>query len=380
MRGLAKGEQSTALNPVIQVFTRLGELLQDPVEATYQTYDIHDTSKDPVEKVASTPLDLALITDPSPGNKLGTGRFYLSVGDTTNYAYGTHRVVFKYKMVTGGREYQQLVDFEVLDAGDYPSGQPFITYASTRDMVKLGFTPATTDPRAMHLHLHQASLNIEAFTERFFEPRYMQYYVDGGGTPVLYIDEAIIALDTAYSTSREAGGAETVEALDNSLFRVYNRAVDGILNPDDRANPSLSMLATSRIPGVTGPYGRSVWPQGSQNVRVDAVFGYTDPEPGNDRILIGSTPFDMRQIIGVLASRAICDPRLKDKAAQQPGLVKKYQTRDQMIEFYGASGNVSYTGGLTGDSLLDQKLLRFTKPARLRYTDRTEFGTGRSAG
>jgi hypothetical protein len=374
MRGLAKGEQSTATNPALQAFTRSGELLKDPVEGTFTIYDIHDTGKDPVVKGATTPLNLALVTDVSPGHKLGTGRFYMPSGDTTAYAYGAHRVVFRYKMETGGREYVQNIDFEVLDAGDYPSGQSFVTYASTRDMVKFGFLGATVDPRAMHLHLHQASLAIEAFTERFFEPRYLQMRINGSEVSVQFLEEAIIALDTAYTTSREAGGAETVEALDDSLFRVYNRAVDGLLNPDDRHNPQIAMVQTSRIPGVTGPYGRFAWPGGRQNVRIDAVFGYTDPEPNNDRVLIGTTPIDLRQIIGVLASRAICDPRLKDKAVQLPGLVKKYQTRDQMIEFYGASGNVNYTGGLTGDSLLDQKLLRFCKPARLRYTDREVVG------
>jgi hypothetical protein len=153
---------------------------------------------------------------------------------------------------------------------------------------------------------------------------------------------------------------------------VFNRHNNGLLNPDDRYNPQVSLVETRRIAGVTAIDGDFTWPFGKQNIQITGVFGFTDPDVQPDEVLIGHTPEDFVQIIGTLASRFLDNPDMSSIATWKPGLVRAYRTRDQQISFYGASGNVSYTGGLTGDALIDQMLLRFVKPARLAYAERDE--------
>ena len=370
MRGLTKGEESTSTNPALQLFIRLGEFLADPISATYRIEDIHNPDVAPVVKVANTSFNLDDIG--LGGNRLGVGRYYIPVGlsTSTDFSYGTHRVVCNYVMVTGGRSYSQVIDFEVLDAAYFPTGDSYIGYATTRSLVDNGFLPFSYAPEKVHRHIRRASIELENITSRFFEPRYFQMDLDGMVSTALFVDEAIIAVEKVEVVATDGSGVETLEAFDSSLYRVYNRHLDGLLNPDDRDNPLLSMGRTRYVPGVTSSHGESHWPSGKQNIRITGVFGFTDPDPRSDKILIGHTPDDFQQILGVMIDRFLTDPTLSSMATQQPGLVKSYKTRDQAIHFYGASGNVSYTGGWTGDTLLDQKLQRFVKPARVRYTER----------
>lgn len=368
MRGLTKGEQSITLNPVLQVFTRSGELLVDPISGTFTIEDITDPCSDPVIKAGPTPLDL---NDAPAGHKLGTGRFYIPTGTTTSWSYGTHRVVFNYVMVAAGRTYQQIVHFEVLHPTQYPTGQAYIGYAATSDLYRDGFYVKTAmGPEKLQPHIHRISSFLEAVTDRFFGPRYLALKLNSDGKDILYIDEAIVAVEKVEAVARNATGADDTSLLDPEGYRVFNRHLDGLLNPDDRSNPLLSRVADESL--LLGGFR---WPYGNQNLLVTGVFGFMDPEPQSDRVLIGRTPADFVQIIGALTRRYFLDPTLSSKNIWQPGRVKKYKTRDQMLELYGASGNVNYTGGLTGDEMIDQMLQRFIKPARLSYpSDRMHDG------
>lgn len=372
MRGLARGEQSTGTEPFLQLITREGEFLKDPIEGSFIIEDVHDPAQTPTTKVTQTSLSLDLVAD--SGHKLGTGRFYVPTGDTTDWAYGTHRAVCTYKMVAGGRDYKQIIEFEILSPTLFPTGQDYVGYTSTMALYRDEFFVISgMSPEKLHAHIRRASLEIENHTERYFEPRYVEQYLNGSNRPLLFLDEAIVALESISTISRDADGVETLEAYDAAGYRVFNRHLDGLLNPDDRHNPRVALVETNYIPGVTGAYGEFNWPFGRRNLLVKGVFGYTDPGAQSDNVLIGHTPDDFVQIIGVMVSRYLEDPAMTNIGTWKPGLVKTYKTRDQQIQFYGASGNVDYTGGITGDSLLDQKLLRFAKPARLAYPEREEY-------
>ena len=375
MRGLAKGEQSTSTAPILQLITREGEFLKDPVEGSYIIEDVRDPDLTPTTRVNLTSLNLDPIA--SAGHKLGTGRFYIPTGDTSAWAFGTHRVVYTYKMETGGRDFKQIIEFEILNPTTFPTGQDYVGYASTmalyRDAI---FLLSGITPEKLHPHIRRVSLELENYTDRFFEPRYVEQYLDGSCRPVLFLDEAVIALESVSTVTRDADGAETTEDYDAAAYRVFNRHLDGLFNPDDRHNPKLTMVETTQIPGVTGVHGEFQWPSGRQNILVKGVFGYTDPGAMSDKVLIGHTPDDFVQIVGTMVSRYIGDPTLTSVSTWRPSLIKSYKTRDQQIQFYGASGNVDYTGGVTGDAMLDQKLLRFVKPIRLSYPERAQYDRG----
>lgn len=370
MRGLTQGEQSSSTNPVLQLFARKGEILQDPISGSFVIEEVRDPAGSVNEKVASTPLDLDLVG--AGGHKLGPGRFLIPTGTTTAWVYGSYRVVYNYVMETDGRTYTQVIPFEVLKATNFPTGRGYVGYVSTFQLYDSEFfTIDGMPPDKLHPHILRESLRLEGLTERFFEPRFLEMKLDGQPSAVLFVDEAIIAMEKVEAISRSPNSAAATTSLyDASSYRVFNRHLDGLLNPDDRYNPQIGLVESTRIAGVTAIDGDFEWPYGRQNILATGIFGFTDPEPDGDDVLIGNTPLDFVQIIGTLVSRFVENPDLSNIATWKPGLVKGYKTRDQQISFYGASGNVSYTGGLTGDALIDQMLQRFVKPARLDYPER----------
>jgi hypothetical protein len=142
------------------------------------------------------------------------------------------------------------------------------------------------------------------------------------------------------------------------------------MNPDDRDDPRLSVLRDDIAGYMTLGW---LWPTGDRNLAVRGVFGFLDPEPESDGVLIGHTPEDFIHIIGILVGRFVDDPSMSSPATWAPGKIKMYKTRDQQIQFYGVSGGgtgLNYIGGLTGDIMVDQMLIRFLRPARLDFIER----------
>lgn len=372
MRGLAKGEQSSATNPVLQLITRSGEFLTDPVEATYKVEAVTTPSGTPNVEVAQAPVNLDLVAD--GGQKLGDGRFYIPTGDTSSWAYGTHRAVCTYKMETGGREFTQVTEFELISATLFPSGQNFVAYVTTRDLYADGlFTFAGNAPETLHRHINRASQYIEQVTMRFFEPRYMAYRTGGQKTTQLLLDEAIVAIEGIDTASRDAEGAETFEEMDKGIYQVYNRHMDGLINPDDRHNPRIATKPNSVFESANTYVEVGLWPPGRQNIRIRGIFGFVDPSPQSDRIAIGAPPADLQQVIMALVDRYVDDPALGSVQTQSPGKVRSYRTRDQSIQFWGNAETSSGSGGWTGDPMLDQILQRYVKPAKLSFPDRDPF-------
>jgi hypothetical protein len=191
----------------------------------------------------------------------------------------------------------------------------------------------------------------------------------------MFVEDAICAIHdvAAVELSPNNADVQTVSTFDPDSYRVYNRHLSGVYNPDDRHDPKVSLLETRRIAGVTTyTSGDFAWPFGTQNIRLRGVFGYTDPDPETDHVLMGHTPDDLIYVIATLMSRYAEDPTFSNLGTHKPGLVRTYKTRDQMISFYNASGNVSYSGGFTGDATLDEIINKYRGPVKLSYPERTE--------
>jgi hypothetical protein len=308
--------------------------------------------------VSSTDVDLDV-------DKLSTGRFVINTGPTTSWACGTHRAVCRYKLVDGGREYIQTIYFEVLDAVNYPTGQDYKGYVTTRSLYEQGVAGfSSSPPETLHPSIVKVAQYLETQLKRFFEPRYVEYLINGSGKRVLPLQEAIIAIEEVAEVDKLSDNTYDATAYGTDGYEVFNRHLQGMLQPDDRHNPQLHTISDF----VNGRYQLGyLWPAGYKNLRIKGVFGYTDPSPQDDGTLIGATPKEIEQACQILIIRDLEDALLEDPSKQRPGLVKKFKTRHQAIEFFGASGNVNYAGGLTGDPLLDQKLLTFTSPTRLDY-------------
>ena len=382
MKGIAKGEVSSSSNPVLQLFCRgpgtvlpgsMGSdtngYLSDMVSGTYKIESIIGNAS-PVSVVATASFDIV-------ADRIGAGRYVIKTGTTSSWAYGTYRAVCTYKMAAGGADITQVIEFEVLDPADWPTGNMFMSYISTRDLVRDGLVASATSLARLHRMSDRISRQIERWCGgRCFEPRYMILKRSGQNNPVLRLPEAVIAIEDVYSTWETSTGTDDYK-YEQYLYVVYNRHLDGPNTvDDDRYNPKLELSSWQRKPIrivstslPSWPAGYYTWPAGVQNIRVQGVFGFTDPEfdPSNTRSSIGKTPRDISFVAGVLVGRAVQDPTFSDPSVQRPGAVKSMKTRDQSIEFgsgwAAASGSVSF--GMTGDPMLDGLLVKYAPPPTL---------------
>jgi len=356
MRGLAQGEASSSSNPVLQLFARSGELLADIYSGSYLIQGIVDPAVAPTSKVASTAID-------TTNDKLGTGRYLLATGDTAAWTPGTHRAVVTYQMTDGGRTYVQVIEFEILYATDWATGSLYIGYASTSRLIRDQIVEDSTLPQDLHRHIDRISRQIERWTKRSFEPQYRAIRHDGASSPIMHLNNAIIALDKVQAIWKASDdGTEDTYDYDGYLFQVYNRHLDGVVSPDDRNNPKIVRKDSW------------TWSPGYITTKILGVFGYTDPQVDTDdgRVSIGKLPDDLVLVVGSLLSRYLEDPTLTDRSVHQPGSMKSMKTRDQAASF-GSSGSLIGGAGsdsMTGDPMLDQILIRFSAPISLRYADK----------
>jgi hypothetical protein len=356
MKGLVKGEQSSASNPVLQLFARSGGYLADIYAGTFKVESLVDPTAAPTTLVASAPFTVA--------HKLGTGRYVIPTGATTSWSFGTHRAVCTYTMTNGGPTYVQVIEFELLDPADWPVGSQYVGYLTTRRAYTDGYATLTATTRqTLHRLISEVGHALELWTKRWFDPRYLYLLVDGKDSEILLLQSPIIAIEDVYATWKTAAGTSTYK-FEQYLYKVYNRHLRGLLEVDDRKNPKLELVdATDTTVQISG----FAWPFGNQNLELRGVFGYTDPEldPSSGDVAIGSTPADIVRACGALVYRRIADPTMSDLMTWSAGAIRSMKTRHQAVTFGGASGSLSgaagYTGELSGDAYVDAIIAKYRK-------------------
>jgi len=121
---------------------------------------------------------------------------------------------------------------------------------------------------------------IEEVTGQWFTPRELTVKIDGRDTRTQLVPVPIIVIEKVEFVDFPTIPSGVSE-LDLDAFVIYNRHVaDGLLNPDDRANPRIAFQGTK--------IGRrqifiEEFPEGKQNVWLTGRFGYTEPDFGAAR-------------------------------------------------------------------------------------------------
>lgn len=350
MRGLTQGEASNTANPVLQLYCRSGGFLADFISGTYKVEYIGDPAVAPVEKVATT----AFVA----GDKLATGRYVIPTGATTTWTVGTHRAVCNYVMAVAGSTYQQIVEFEILNSGDFPTGRGYVGYISVRRAIQDEYMLSTDSVPTAQRYICRASQQIERWCHRWFEPRYVVFKVPGLERSQLLLDEAIIAIEDVYAVWQTTTGQDTYK-FEQYLYKVYNRYLDGSADLDDRWHP---MLYLTDVDGTIPRTRGFAWPYGNQNIQVQGVFGFVDPEydPLAGEILIGSTPREIAMVAGTLLYRYMEDPMLSSVLVHQPGAIVSARTRDQSYKRGGSDG--AAPTNMSGDPLIDGILQKYQAP------------------
>lgn len=352
-RALARGASSSPSNPVLDLWTLAAGALADVYALGFQIYDV--TTGTPTQVYPGSGVQAVNV---SGSDHLGTGHYSASwtVGGSENL--GLHRIVWSVTPTNGAAIILYQADFDVLAAGLSLKGPAYCLLSSLRAE---GFTASVvTDARALGLIL-RASMQIEKWTKRFFEPRYRTFTIDGSEGRSLFLSNPIIAV-----TSVTADGS-LVEPAD---YQAFNRHIaEGLTNPDDRDNPRITFKSTTRVLADTtldprAYSGRQLFWPGPRNIQVVGLFGYTEPDVD---VQAGATPKLLELATMLLVQRSV--PLVADGdttfEVQNASRVKSIRTRDQSIDYGpGRSDLVSRGAGgeFTGDPAIDDIIADFIAP------------------
>lgn len=329
MRTLAVGDTSSCANPVLDLHVRRRGFLVDAEAAAFQLF-LSGTQVYPATLGQRVDLD---VEDPCPvGHRLSVGRYVVPWSVPGNAALGRYEL--RAFVTLDGIERELRAPFEVVSAAT-PRLAAYATVAEMRDEGVL--TSQATDSR-LRTMLALASQAVERLTRQWFEPRHLTLELDGTGRDTLELRAPIAALGEL----RIDG-----ELVPSSSLIVYARHLDGMLAPDDRRAPAISLRS-----------GR--FPLGSQNVEVSGVFGFTDPIGSG--IDVGATPHAIAHVTRLLAMRELELLASPDRgAARNSHRVVSEQTRDQSYSLAPMQAGSTFAGG-TGDPEIDSILMLYRAP------------------
>lgn len=347
---VARGTTLDGANPRLTFIHQVEGILADVSELAFAVFD---TSTDerllaPIEVQAFTAVDV----NAASLARLGVGRYAATWTVPADLAVGAYEVRWRYTPgAFGSQAYEVVSAFEVVAALGAFAG-PF--YCGLAQLRREGFTPeALPDARALAA-IQRASAFIERVTKRFFEPRYLSARADGAGRNAVLLDMPVIGVDEVVFDSYAYGATREAETED--AFRVYNRHLQGMINPDDRASPKIEMFDYG---GAYSAHGGRVFPRGRLNVRIAGVFGFTDA----DGTPWGRTPEEISRVAMLLVGRDMVplgNPDAREDARWRSRLTGE-RTRDQSYTLASPKDVGLYTG-FTGDPDIDHVLLAYLRP------------------
>lgn len=262
---------------------------------------------------------------------------------------GPYEIVFNYRPQSSTQESVASYRFEVLDPKHFRAGALYDGYLGSDDPE---LSEWTVEERQKAIQI--VSKNVERLTGRHFFPKYMLYKVTvRPDSPQVWLDQPIIGIFRlvmevpAWYSSRP-----TEYRVDVTTVRIFNRHLQGLLSPDDRDDPLISLVGSIVDDEMMT---LSKFPWGVKNLVCHGAFGYTEP----DGSPFGRVPLQLQQVVKTLAWRYLQDPLGQDQFIHTPGRVASAKTRDQAISFNTRS---AYDWSMTGDPRLDNILLTFCRP------------------
>ncbi len=367
---IAPGQTSNGSSPILQIYVIGADgLMADPFSIQYQIWDVSS------DAAIATPVRIypeVLVPDDAPradvevddawptGDRLSKGVFAPQWTPASDLAVGQYQLRSFVVLNDGDAEVEYRQDIEV---ASFSAGVFEYAYSSVSEMRAEGVSDAIGDLRLFKA-LVMATRRIEQITKQFFVPRRQTLDLDGQGVPHINTGIPIIGVETIVADIFSID----VTLVDQIGYRVYNRHLRGLQNPDDRHWPRIEMSPTSLLGNWTYPWiqdgpaddirigSRFRFPRGRQNVHVTGIFGYTDPDASST----GGTPADIAWATRRLAFQFLPQQarRAQVDSAERDRMVISETTRDQS---YKLSDKAFGAAPFTGDPFLDTVLLRYLR-------------------
>lgn len=347
MIAVSKSLGATVANGALALAVQNGNgILTDVYAASVQILDSSGGSV-----LAKTALDVANV------NHVGVGR-YAAAWAPGSAAVGQYTVRWFYTLVASGPEQSFDQEFELV-AKPYASAP----YCSVYDLRAEGVTTSLGSDTTVQGWIARAGKYIEHFTGQTFVPSYKTLQLDGRETRAQLLGEPIIAFETLNIDYFTVFGANSL-VVPGETLRIFNRHLQGMINPDDRKNPKIEFVHGSDIGGVAfneeanSGYllSQLIFPRGVKNIQIVGLFGYTEA----DGSFVGATPFMIREatkmfVVKMMPQLANLDARAEN---DQRGRIIQENTRDQGFQLAAPW----LKGGLTGDYAIDSILVEYMRP------------------
>jgi hypothetical protein len=338
-------------------------LLVDPYELSFQIWDLTTDAKrlKPVQLFPSIAgLRSVLDTSDASSARVGPGRFVPLWTVPGNATVGRYEVRWFWKQSEGDTEKKTKKVFEVVaGAGIISQGRGYLMMCELRDE---GIDTTTVSDVRLQETIVLAEQLIEQFTGRVFVPVYGVHPIRGTGSRAIILGDPIVGIESVAITSTAYENADLT--IDADLFRVQNRHLRGVRQPDDRESPRIEFVHGEDLIGIGGfrpsvGFLRSLqFPGGTQNITVTGLFGYTDA----DGSPWGCTPRQIVHLAKLFVFREMgtvfddLGTEMKNKWR-----ITQERTRDQTV-IVAAPPVWTMRGSITGDPEIDRLLVEFGRP------------------
>lgn len=291
----------------------------------------------------------------APGvNRLGLGR-YAAVWATPTCNVGRYTLRWFYTWDSTSSEKTFDLECEVV-AKPYPTGPHYCSVPDLREEGLLSTGTTGIPDVVVQRQIVRASRYVEMFTGRTFDPVYKPLVVDGTSSRAVMLREPIVALESVNIVDALGG----LILIDDTM-KVYNRHLtQDLLNPDDRENPKIEFIHGDDLGGVNYTleqpryYLRDLlFPRGRQNVQINGVFGYTEP----DGSFSGGTPALIKEATKLLVF-SMSDKMINRTGPAPRGAIIQEGTKDQSVSYSAPF----VKGEFTGDWDIDSLLTAFVRP------------------
>ncbi|MGD9676433.1 MAG: hypothetical protein AB7V19_07095 [Candidatus Bipolaricaulia bacterium] len=362
MPSIARGQTADPSNPILDLFTvQNGEL----IDIAVLEFEIWDVSGTPAQVFpVSGREELDPTTDAPAGDRLSLGHYAATWTPALDEPLGDHEIRWFFQLTPSSPELTFVEPFSVVEEVTAGPTNGYATIADVRaEGVPSSGYGAVSDARII-AQIEVTSRLIDRYTRRWFSPRPMTFKLDGTGRRGMLLGPPIVSISDVTILGVDDATTLPLEADD---YRVYNRHLQGLLDPDDRDNPRIELVSVDERYEEDGLIESSLeiyrWPRGTQNVEISGLFGYTDP----DGSATGKTPDLIKRACVLMVLRNLpvaTDPDAVD--ARNAWRVTELRTRDQTIKWANPADVLPPgAGAFTGDPEIDGILLLYAAPPAL---------------